>query len=180
MPARAVPLLLLLLLALVAGCAGPAPAPPGMTVPQVNLVLFQRRWYEIASTRRPGFEAGCACSKADYLLHREKLVIHNTCRQLVPSGEEKSRTYLAELVPGTGNAQLILHFRWPFKGGYWVIGLDPEYQWAVVGAPDRQNLWVLSRQPRLDPGLLVQFLEQTKAKSFPVERMKMTEQSCQN
>lgn len=175
MPARAVPLLLLLL-ALVAGCAGPAPAPPGMTVPQVNLVLFQGRWYEIASTR-PGFEAGCVCSKADYLLHREDLVIQNTCRQLVPSEEEKSRTYLAEPVPGTGNAQLILHFRWPFKGGYWVIGLDPEYQWAVVGAPDRQNLWVLSRQPRLDPGLLVQLLEQ--AKGFPVERVKMTEQSCQ-
>lgn len=30
---------------------------------------------------------------------------------------------------------------------YWVIALDPEYQWALVGGPGREYLWVLSRTP---------------------------------
>ncbi len=28
----------------------------------------------------------------------------------------------------------------PFQGDYWVIGLDPEYRWSVVGTPDRKYL----------------------------------------
>ena len=171
-------LILATLLLLLAGCAGPAPAPPGVTVEKVNLVLYQGRWYEVASTH-PWFQAGCVCTRADYLLHGDEMVIKNTCRQLAPSGREHSRTFVAEPLPGTGDAQLTLHLRWPFKGGYWVIGLDPNYQWALVGSPDRQNLWVLSRQPRLDPGLLVHLLEMAKLKGFDVDRVKMPEQDCE-
>jgi apolipoprotein D and lipocalin family protein len=171
------PFLLLLVLGLLAGCAAPAPAPPGTTVEQVNLVLYQGRWFEIASSQ-PWFQRGCVCTQADYLLHGQEMVIRNSCRQYSSQGEEYSRTFLAEPVPGTGDAQLILSFRWPFKGGYWVIGLDPDYQWALVGSPDRQNLWVLARQPRLAPGLLIHLLEIAKLKGYDVSRVRKTEQDC--
>ena len=32
---------------------------------------------------------------------------------------------------------------------YWVIALDPDYQWALIGEPGRKYLWVLSRSPRM-------------------------------
>jgi apolipoprotein D and lipocalin family protein len=35
-------------------------------------------------------------------------------------------------------------------GDYWIIGLAPDYSWAVVGDPDRDYLWILARTPRLD------------------------------
>lgn len=168
--------LLLALLLLLAGCAT-APAPPGVAVEQVNLVLYQGRWYEVASSH-PWFEEGCVCAKADYLLHGEELVITNTCRRLNARGEERKRTFVAKPVPGRGNAQLTLHFRWPFKGGYWVIGLDPDYQWAVVGSPDRQNLWVLAREPRLDPALFLRLLEMAKLKGYDTSRVRLSEQGC--
>jgi lipocalin len=38
-------------------------------------------------------------------------------------------------------------FFWPFKADYWVIGLDPNYRWAVVGNPDRKYLRILVRPP---------------------------------
>jgi apolipoprotein D and lipocalin family protein len=174
---RALSLALLLALALLAGCGGPAPAPPGTTVEQVNLVLYQGRWYEIASSQ-PWFQSGCVCTRADYLLHGDELVIKNTCRLHAARGREYVRTGIAQAVPGTGDAQLSVSFHWPFKGGYWVIGLDPEYQWALVGAPDRQNLWVLSREPRLDPGLLLHLLEMAQLKGFDISRVKKTEQEC--
>lgn len=166
-----------LLLALLAGCAGPALAPPGVTVERVNLVLYQGLWHEIASSQ-PWSQEGCVCTQARYALHGEEVVIKNTCRRFTPQGEEYSRTFLAQPVPGTGNAQLILNFRWPFKGGYWVIGLDPDYQWALVGSPDRRHLWVLARQPRLDPGLFVHLLEMAKQKGYDTSRVRLTEQEC--
>ncbi len=44
---------------------------------------------------------------------------------------------------------------------YWVLALDPDYQWALVGEPDRKYLWILSRLPEMDRA---QF-EQLKAKA---------------
>jgi lipocalin len=39
---------------------------------------------------------------------------------------------------------------WDFTdaGTYWVIGLDRDYQWAVVGAPDRSSGFVPARTAR--------------------------------
>ena len=48
------------------------------------------------------------------------------------------------------HAKLKVWFFWPFKGDYWIIDLDPDYQWAVVGVPSRKYLWILSRTPTLD------------------------------
>ena len=175
--AAALFLALLALLALLAGCAGQAPAPPGVTVEQVNLVLYQGRWHEIASSQ-PWFQSGCVCTQADYLLHGDEMVIKNTCRQHSSQGQEYVRTGIARAVPGTGNAQLSVSFHWPWRGGYWVLGLDPDYQWALVGSPDRKNLWVLAREPRLDPGLFIRLLEMAQLKGFDTSRVHKTEQEC--
>jgi hypothetical protein len=39
-------------------------------------------------------------------------------------------------------------------GDYWILKLDRDYQVALVGTPDREYLWVLSRAPRLDDAAL--------------------------
>ncbi|MBI5524313.1 MAG: lipocalin family protein [Desulfarculus sp.] len=169
--------LLLLMPLLLAGCGGPALAPPGVAVERVNLVLYQGLWHEVASSQ-PWYQEGCVCTQARYTLHGEELVIKNTCRRHSAQGQEYARTGLAAPVPGTGGAQLSVSFHWPFRGGYWVIGLDPDYQWALVGSPDRRNVWVLAREPRLDPGLLARLLETAKQKGFDTSRVRMTEQEC--
>jgi apolipoprotein D and lipocalin family protein len=33
---------------------------------------------------------------------------------------------------------------------YWVLALDDDYQWALVGQPGRKYLWILSREPSMD------------------------------
>ena len=37
-------------------------------------------------------------------------------------------------------------FFWPFSGDYWVLDRGDDYQWAIVGEPSGQYLWVLSRK----------------------------------
>ncbi len=38
---------------------------------------------------------------------------------------------------------------WNLSGDYWVIDLDPDYQWSLVGHPELSGLYILSRTPTL-------------------------------
>ena len=44
-----------------------------------------------------------------------------------------------------------LRFVW---NEHWVIGLDRDYRWALVGEPRRRHLWILGREARMDYHLL--------------------------
>ena len=56
---------------------------------------------------------------------------------------------------------------------YWVIELDPEYQWAVVGGPSRKYLWVLSRLPSMDGKRFDQILERAALRGYAVKDLVM-------
>ncbi len=59
----------------------------------------------------------------------------------------------ARVVDKATGAKLKVSFFWPFWGSYWIIGLDADYQWAVVGHPNRNYLWILGRSPQMDDAL---------------------------
>ncbi len=49
---------------------------------------------------------------------------------------------------------------------YWVVALDTEYQWAVVGDPDHEYLWILSREPTMDAALFAELKDKAKAMGY--------------
>ena len=54
---------------------------------------------------------------------------------------------------------------WPIGGNYWIIALDADYQWSVVGEPSRKYGWILSRTDTLEIetlGQILAILEQEK------------------
>src|SRR5260370_8874337 len=55
--------------------------------------------------------------------------------------------------PAGPNTKLKVTFFWPFAGDYWILDVDHDYRWALVGEPCRKYLWVLSREPRLNSHL---------------------------
>ena len=62
-------------------------------------------------------------------------------------------------------------FFWPFYGDYWILDLGSNYEYAVVGAPNRDYLWILSRTPELDEQLYQRLLAKMAARGFETERM---------
>jgi len=78
---------------------------------------------------------------------------------------------------GSANSRLKVSFFWPFQADYWILGLDSEYRWAVVGNPSRQNLWVLSRTARLPPELLEAALASARAQGFDLSQLRYTPQA---
>jgi apolipoprotein D and lipocalin family protein len=64
-----------------------------------------------------------------------------------------------------------LGFLPPVWGDYWIIGLAKDYSWAVVGSPDRDYLWILSRTARLDDATMAAAREIARTNGFDVQRL---------
>lgn len=141
----------LALLLLLAGCTVPQPdATTPRPVAAVDLPRYLGTWHEAArlpNTFQDSARLRCVNTTATYVARPDARVdVWNACdNALEPGTERRQARGLAYAVPGAEGARLRVSFFWPFHGDYWVIGLDPDYRWAVVGAPGRDYLWILSR-----------------------------------
>jgi len=150
--------------------------PPLQVVPSVDLARYAGRWYEIA--RLPNrFQRDCAANTtATYTLRQDgKITVVNECHKA--DGRLKSAKGTARVADRRGpNTKLKVSFFWPFSGNYWIIDLDPEYRWVVVGEPGRDYLWILSREPRMDDAIYSQIIERVKQQGYEAGRLMRTAQ----
>jgi len=147
---------------------------PVVSVPSVDLARYSGKWFEIASFPM-FFQRNCvADTTAEYAPAANGAIgVHNRCR--TNSGFDDA-TGKATVVEGFDNSRLKVSFFWPFKADYWVLGLDPEYRWAVVGNPNRKYLWVLSRTPQLAPAMLEAALASARVQGFNLSQLRYTVQ----
>ena len=158
---------------LLSACAHTPSGPPLQTVDRVDLARYMGRWYEIA-TIPMSFQKGCVGVTADYSIREDGDVkVVNTCRKETLDGPVKVAEGKAWSVDPS-NAKLEVQFFWPFHGAYWVIDLDPEYRWAVVGHPSREYLWILSRTPQMDAATYDGILSRLRAQSYDVAKLVRT------
>jgi apolipoprotein D and lipocalin family protein len=150
-----------------------APAPPLRTVAFVDLQRYAGVWYEIA--RLPNrFEQDCAANiTATYTLRADGQVdVLNQCQ--TRSGQVKRSAGRARVVDPATNAKLKVTFFWPFAGDYWILELGPQYEYAVIGEPKRDYLWILSRNPQMQDELYEELLQRAATQGFDVRRMRRT------
>lgn len=128
------------------------------TVDKVDLERYAGRWHEVA--RIPNrFQKKCLRSTtADYSLRDDgRINVVNSC--IKKDGKINEADGVARIVDKESNAKLqvsfVSVFGWYlFWGDYWIIGLDDDYQWVVVGHPERKFGWILSRTPTLSAAAL--------------------------
>ena len=146
------------------------------TVSSVDLKKYSGLWYDIAHLP-VSFMKGCECTSAEYIPDPAGTVkVVNRCKKS-QTGKWKSAKAKAFVVPNSGNAKLKVQFFWPFKGDYWIIDLDDEYQYAVVGNQSRKYLWILSRTPQMDQELLDQIIIRAGNKGFAVGQLEFSRHS---
>lgn len=145
-------------------------------MPSVDLPRYMGTWYEIA--RLPAwFQRNCSSNTtAGYSLRPDgRVTVLNQCR--MKDGSLKSAQGIARIANKKGpNSKLKVRFFGPFQGDYWILDLDPEYRWAVVGDPHRRYLWVLSRQPQLSAEIFAAIVERAAGQGYDVTRLIMTKQ----
>ncbi len=158
----------------IAGCAHAPAGPPLRTVDRVDLARYAGTWYEIAAIPQR-FQKGCVATTATYTLRPDGEVdVLNRCRRDRLDGEERSAKGRAWVVDPAAQAKLKVSFFWPFRGDYWIVDLDPDYRWAVVGHPDRTYGWILSRTPRLDEPVVAGILERLRAQGYDTALFRRT------
>jgi apolipoprotein D and lipocalin family protein len=149
--------------------------PPLETVERVELPRYLGTWYEIASFPQR-FQKGCTATTATYSLRDDEMIeVLNRCRKGGLDGKLDEAEGRARVVDRTTNAKLEVSFFGPFWGDYWIIDLDEEdYRWAVVGHPGRDYLWILSREPTLDPEIYEGILARLREQHYDTSRLVRT------
>jgi apolipoprotein D and lipocalin family protein len=165
---------LALLLMLAVCCAA---NPPLNVVDEVDLDRYLGRWYEIASFPQR-FQRGCVATTANYTLRDDgRIRVENECRDGSFDGDVRRADGVAWVTdPDESQARLMVQFFWPFRGDYWIIELDSEYRYSVVGHPSRDYLWILSRTPTMDPSVYETLLRRIEARGYDLERLNPTPQ----
>ncbi|MCD0494074.1 lipocalin family protein [Chromobacterium violaceum] len=151
---------------------GCSTAPPSGIDPVRGFQLerYQGRWYEIARLDHR-FERGLQAVSADYSRNADGSI------RVVNRGYDAAAASWRQAVGkawfnGPADvASLRVSFFGPFYGGYHVAALDPGYRWAVVVGPDKDYLWLLSRDKQPAPAAKPALLTVTARLGVPADKL---------
>ncbi len=160
---------LALLLSAPPASAAPAAAPA--VVSSVDLARYMGAWYEISHIANLP-QKGCTDTVVHYRLAPDGgFELLNTCWK-----GETYKPYHGWAKPWEKGATAKFHAKFFvfFGGDYWIIDLDPNYQWAAVGDSKRSQMWVISRTQKLDEKIYAGILERAKAQGYDVTKLERT------
>ena len=141
---------------------------PLKTVNKVDIQKYLGTWYEIARFEHR-FEEGCKNVTANYSLKQNgDIKVVNSCTQ-IKTGEKTQATGVAYATDET-NSKLKVSFFRPFYGDYWVLMLDEDYKYALVGSPNREYLWILSRTKTINEETKNKILAKLPALKFDASK----------
>ena len=148
------------------------------TVEKVDIKKYEGEWFEIA--RLPNsFEKGLNCVTATYTLkENNKIEVLNKGYSIKDKGKIKTAQGRAWVPDSELPGRLKVSFFWPFSGDYYIISLDEEYKYALVGDPSRKYLWILSRTKNLDDKVYSDLLELAKTNGFDISNIIKVNQDC--
>lgn len=151
-------------------------------VPQVDLERYAGRWYEIA--RYPNrFQTRCTGNVAVFYATRPdgRIDVRNTCDTAKGPIEAKG---IARRASQDGPSSVLevrfapafLSFLPQVWGDYWILDLAPDYSTAIVGTPDYEYLWFLSRTPEVDQPTYARMVQAARSQGFNEGRLVRTPQ----
>lgn len=170
--------LALLITGLAQASALPEPLPPGSPnapVATLDLDRYSGTWHEVA--RLPMFfQRNCIKDTTATYTRQEngRVKVRNACREedggLIEVVGEARTTDVA------GGLEVRFAPAWlgwipAVWADYWIIDLDPDYQWAVVGGPGKGALWVLYREPSIPADLLERLRQRAEARGYALSTL---------
>lgn len=153
------------------------------TVQSVDLNKYAGKWFEIA--RYPNkFQDQCISDvTAEYVVEKDgDISVINRCKE--SNGKIDQAKGDARVKDKQTNAKLEVRFAPKFLsfipkvwGDYWILDLGKNYDYALVGSPDRKYLWVLSRTAQIDAAKYENMMQIAKQEGFNPDKLIKTKQN---
>ncbi len=141
------------------------------TVKKLEVEKYMGTWYEIARFDHR-FEHRLTGVTATYsLLPNGKIQVVNAGYKDSLQGKYTSANAKAKLPNPAEPGKLKVYFVPFFGADYFVLDLDPDYQWALVGSSSPNYLWILSRNKDMDTETYQMLLNKLKARGYAIEQL---------
>ncbi len=147
-------------------------------VASVDLNRYKGTWYEIA--RLPNFfERKLKCISATYTIRNDgKISVLNKGNYITSPQKSSSAEGIAWIPDKTSPAKLKVRFFWPFSGDYWIMYLDQDYRYVLIGEPSYKYLWILCREKELDEPTYKMLLQKAVDNGYDVKSIIRVEHDC--
>lgn len=160
----------LLSVLLLSACSTPRTPEGVQAVTGFDVNRYVGHWHEVARIDH-SFERGLTRASATYSRNPDgTLKVVN--RGYDPVRKEwKEAEGTASFIGEPTRAALKVSFFGPFYGGYNVVALDENYQWAMVVGSSTDYVWILSRTPSLPSDVREHLLERARTMGIDTRRI---------
>ena len=141
------------------------------TVKKLDLNRYLGTWYEIA--RFPhSFEKNLVGVTATYSMREDgKIKVVNQGYKNTLDGEFSVAEGKAKIPNEAEPGKLKVSFFWIFYGDYYVLELDENYQYVMIGSSSPKYFWILSRTPQMDSAIYDVLLEKARKRGYNLEQL---------
>ncbi len=144
------------------------------TIKELDLQRYLGTWYEIARFDHR-FERGLQGVTATYSMRDDgKIKVVNQGYKNSLDGKLNVATGKAKLTDDPG--KLKVSFFWIFYGDYYILELDKDYHWVIIGSSSPKYLWILSRTPKLEEPVKNRILELAQKRGYDISKLIWVEQ----
>ena len=142
--------------------------PDNSTTPTLDIRRFMGRWYEIARYEHR-FEKGMTHVSATYTLSGNgKIEVLN---EGLKEGKHKQIQGRAKQPNPQDPGKLKVSFFLWFYSDYYVLYIDPEYRYLLVGSSSDKYLWIMSREKSLAKETLDQLLDKLRVRGYDTDKL---------
>jgi lipocalin len=146
-------------------------------VKELDIQKYLGTWYEIARYDHR-FERGLVGVTANYSMRDDgKIKVLNSGYKNSLEGEFSQAIGKAKVPNPINNpGKLKVSFYLFFYGDYFVLDLDEDYQWALIGSSSDEFLWILSRKPQMEMELYNELIYKLQKRGYDVSQLIKVEQ----
>ena len=154
------------------GCKSEKDFPPLVLAPHVDISRYMGTWYVIGNIPN-FFEKDLVASTETYSPGKEPGDIDIKFQGRVKTFDGKIKTIpqtAKVLDMNVGSEWKVRIFFW-LRVPYLIMDVDPEYQWTLVGYPDRSLIWIMARTPTMNEALYASLLEKAKLQGYDISKI---------
>lgn len=146
-------------------------------VPYVDINRFSGDWHVIALIPT-SFEKGAEDGIENYSFDGEgNIRVVYTFKKGKRELKERVMTQKGWIIDNKTNAEWQVRPLWPLKLPYYIMELDEDYSYTVIGTNNYKYLWIMARTATMDQSLLHVIIERMVQRGFDRDKIILMKQN---